>query len=170
MINKKMIVATLATGLVGSGVFNTVSTFAAEQTKDVPVSYNSMTAIPDPENPNSPDYVINVPASITFTDENKDIDATVTMTEVSGAKYQGTKSADVSVASQNGYKLKNGGNKEIRYELRYKNNLMTGTNTSQLLSTMSKDSDKAMGSAKMIGSATATGNYVDTLVYTVASK
>lgn len=167
MINKKIVALTLAAGLASSGILSSVSAFAAEQTKDTPVSYSSAQNIPDPENPDAPDYVVNVPASITFTDNNKTIDTTVSMTNPDGSVYAGAKSAGVKVASKNNYKLKNG-NHEVDYKLTYAGNVMSAV--AQNIGTLNKTSNSVAGKAQLVGTATATGNYTDVLTYTVTSN
>lgn len=167
MINKKMVALTLVAGLAGSGMLSSVSAFAADQTKDVPVSYSSSTSIPDPQNPQAPTYVVNIPASITFTDANKKIDTTVSMTNPDGTDYVGQASASVKVTSKNNYKLKNG-NHEVDYKLMYAGNVMSAG--VQNVGTLSQNNKVASGTAQLTGTATTTGNYSDVLTYTVSSN
>lgn len=169
---KKLLALSLATGVVGAGLLANVSAFAAEQPAEQPhntvkVSYSSSVGIPDPDDPENPDYVISIPAAIVFSDEKNSVDASVEMTNLDGTAYAGEKQADVSVTSKNQFKLKNG-SREVNYDLKYGQNIMSVTNTK--VGTLSKTNLKVKGSADLQGSATATGNYTDVLTYNVVNK
>lgn len=168
MINKKMVALTLVAGIAGSGVLSSASVFAAEkQEKPVRVSYSNTQSIPDPSDPDNPAYVVNVPAAITFTDNNKEIEANVSMTNPDGTQYAGESQAVVKVSSDNDYKLQNNGD-ELAYTLKYDGKVMT--NKDGNVGTLNKTNTTISGKANLPKTSTATkvGVYTDRLVYSVS--
>lgn len=160
MTNLGLIAMTLG-GVIGTG---SVQVLAAEQGQDTPVQYTNTKGIPDPDDPTNPDYVINVPAAISFTDEEKEIDASVTMTAPNGTKYAGDKSANISVTSKNNYKLTYKDD-AIGYKLAYNGKLMS--DTEQVVGTTNKTEFEVEGKADLVGKAKHKGLYTDTLTYKV---
>ncbi len=81
------------------------------------IYYNGKNIV-DPDNPLEPDYVITVPADLSFTEEERRIDASVSMNNLKGQRYSGVKKARVTVESKNNYALEHTDNfKRISYTL-----------------------------------------------------
>ena len=186
MFKKSLLYVTLAStilGTVGSATVFAATDSPQDGTKDVEVTYKNIDGIPDPENPT---YIVTVPASIRFTDENRRVDTQVSLTDPEGNPYEADKKVTVSVFSANDYLLKNEGNKgngNKADEMVYK--LITGTQTtekgthengqlvtndneqSMLVGTLSSEVQTITGYAVLEGEAENIGTYEDTLTYTV---
>lgn len=136
-----------------------------------PVTYDNSNSIPDPDNPGNPQYSLNIPSSIVFTDTAKSVKADVTLkkatTDVGAYPAFGI---DVTVASTNAFKLKMG-NDELDYALVYDGKSMNATDNTVGSFAANLTSDTTIqGTANLIGTATKTGTYTDTLTYTFTKK
>ena len=151
--------------------------FAEETTKNIRVFYYNAKNIIDPDNPLNPEYVISVPAELNFTEEERRIDATVSMNDLKGRRYSGEKKAKVTVKSKRNYALEHTDNfQRIDYTLvKYdsKNNGTILTNTKPDVGVFDKTNTLVSGEA-VLGVATIAkkniGTYTDVLTYTVTSQ
>ncbi|WP_207694804.1 hypothetical protein DOK67_0000734 [Enterococcus sp. DIV0212c] len=150
---------------------NMSTTLAVENKKKIPVTYNNINDITDPENPKEPEYIITVPASIIFTDKRKEIDTTVLMTNLDGTKYDGEKSSTVEVFSKNEFKLVNG-KAQVAYKLvtiddQGKEKLVTNNNNQ--IGIFNKKRDSVKGLARLVEMPNRRGWHSDVLTYRVIS-
>lgn len=163
MNKKNLSLSLLAVGLLLPSALAPVA--AKEGTGTTPVTYDNRNYIPDPENPDSPEWAVAIPTSINFTDDNKEIDASVELVTRGPNGKLPTDSVKVSVQSANGYKLKNGV-EEISYKLTYDATL-SGTTKSDI-AILTSSATKKTGTA-ILGSEVAKtrGAYTDRLTYTI---
>lgn len=170
----KKVLTMLAVGLgVSGGLFGTVNAFAAsaEGQRDIPVTYTGQDTIPDPDNPESPQWQVGITKGIHFTDDKKNVDLSV---ELQDTNYQPNMDTnlrvDVSVKSANGYDLKKGLQK-VEYEVSY-DSVMNKNDSKQLIGTLigGAGTYKKTGSAKLLGSSNELGRYEDTLTYFVQKQ
>lgn len=164
---KKLFSGALAVAMVGTMVATPV--FAKEKSDTTPVSYNNVKQIPDPENPDNPDWAVTIPSSITFTDDIKEVDASVELVSVNNASITGVSDVKVSVRSQNGYKLELAGKADpVAYTLQY-DSVLSGSSDTEIASLSgTPGSTKKEGTAKLVGTATQSGDHTDVLTYTVS--
>lgn len=166
MKTKKIIAAMMVVGLMAPATIAKV--FATDGTGETPVTYDNRTYIPDPDHPDAPEWAVTIPSSISFTDDNKDIDTTVELVTLRDGAVLPAQDITVSVTSQNNYKLKNG-SAEISYKLIYGQKEMSKdvTEIAKLKDTVSKQSGHAvLGNDKT----PARGSYTDTLTYTISTS
>lgn len=163
MNKKKILLGTLLLGTMMTTSFGTV--LAAPGTGETPVAYDNRNDIPDPENPDTPEWAVTIPSAITFTDDNKVIDASVELVAKGSSTTLPTDDISVTVESLNNYKLKNGAD-EISYKLKYGGTEMSDTVTA--VATLNDTAPTKSGQA-ILGSesASARGTYSDTLTYTI---
>lgn len=160
---KKLLVSVLTAGMVITATTGNV--MAADQTGITSVTYDNRNNVPDPENPDTPQWAVTIPSAVTFTDDNKIIDASVELMAKNGGSLPIT-DVTVTVASANNYKLKNGGD-ELGYKLIYADTTMTDVNTeaAKLKESNTKQEGKAVLGGDM---ASVRGSYTDTLTYTIS--
>ena len=166
---KKRIIA-LAICAASTSMLSGVTAFATTGSKTVPVTYNASTSIPDPNNPGAPTYQVVIPSAISFTEVNKPVDASVSITDGTdkATPYKGNDTVKVQVKSTNGYKVKLAdGSDELNYSLAYGANTMAGVNTNQEVGQLTKTKTSIKGQATLKDAATKTGVHTDTLTYTV---
>ncbi|MGN0348994.1 MAG: hypothetical protein ACI4DR_05615 [Roseburia sp.] len=176
MINKKMkttLVGALALTLALSG--SALQVAAADRETTVPVSYSNTKDIPDPENPDNPDWVVRVPSSIEFTETRREVDASVELIEKTATGLQTGKTVTVSVKSNNSYKLMNDDQSaSYDYTLSYTNtnsgNPLSGGDYAVIGTFTSIDKVKKEGRAKFDKNVTKVGSYTDTLTYKVSTN
>lgn len=143
---------------------STLGVSAAEETGNTQVSYNNQNAIPDPENPADPDWVVTIPSSIVFTDASKEVDASV---ELVKKTVLSTNDVTVTVESANNYHLELGaGDDAVSYSLTYDGKLMTDTNKE--VAVLNSTNTKKAGKATLTGNAAKSGLHTDILTYTVS--
>lgn len=171
MINKKMMGTVVALGMMlAGGTIANAQTRAMTQTGVTPVTYDNRTVLPD----DNAQYGMVIPTAISFTDEDKNADATVEIVGINGYDLDGDwieLEVTTKVTSLNGYTLNNG-NKKIPYSLQMNGN--TGpfaSNTSEQEITTKfgvgqNREKKVQGTATLTGKATEKGQYSDTLTYT----
>ena len=153
-----ILVAAMATAMLGTTVLAETGTATTD------VSYNNTNQIPDPDNPEDADWAVEVPSSIVFTDDVKEVDATVRLVATEGGSIEGVSNIDVTVVSDNGYELQlSGGADPVAYTLTYDQQ----TANSETVGTLSTENNTISGKAVMTGTATQSGNHTDTLTYTV---
>lgn len=146
-----------------------------------PVAYDNSSNIPDPDNPTNPAWTVQVPSSITFTDNAKKVAANVSMQTVNDGTMP-TYDVEVMVASTNGYKLQLGTTnaKTLDYDLQYQKTdgslqsikALSGTDfkTAATIGKFPQNSTSGKtieGYAILTGTATETGRYSDQLTYTL---
>lgn len=153
-----ILVAAMATAMLGTTVFAETGTATTD------VSYNNTNQITDPDNPEDPQWAVEVPSSIVFTDDVKEVDATVKLVATDGGSIEGVSNVSVTVASDNEYELElAGGADPVDYTLTYSGqDANSGT-----VGTLSTETNTISGKAVMTGTATQSGNHTDTLTYTV---
>lgn len=152
-------------------------TSAEGTTKSVRIFYSNAKNIIDPDNPLNPEYVISVPAELNFTEEERRIDATVSMNDLKGRRYSGEKKAKVTVKSKRNYALEHTDNfQRIDYTLVKYNSENKGTiltNTKPDIGILDKTNTVVTGEAVLGVSTIAKkniGTYADVLTYTVTSQ
>lgn len=118
-MKKKETLYRVAVGLLILSFFPPLTqVFAAEETKSIRVFYYSGKNVNEPGNTLDPEYVITVPAALSFTEKNRRIDTTISMNNLKGERYSGLQKARVTVESKYGYNLENPANfKSISYSL-----------------------------------------------------
>ena len=143
------------------------------------VSYDNTNSIVDPGNPNNPQWSVNIPSTIKFSDENKKVGADVELVKINNGTIP-TNGVSVKVASAKGYKLDIKGEDAMKYALEYTKtdgalaqfnsdrNPTAGTKAE--LDTLTETKPKVVGYAVMRGTATKVGAHTDTLTYTVEVK
>lgn len=156
------------------------------------VSFDDRNIIPDPDNPESPDWGVQIPSTVKLTKDNvgatNGIEVNLKMVTMA---VDGTLTDDkvhVYVASKNIYKLKDATDttKQLRYGIGYTKSGTMGadvtitdktTNASEYLkvaefSGAKTDSTKAeaKGKAYLLQTPTKSGNLTDTLTYIVSTK
>lgn len=149
----------------------TLVSFAEEIEKEVSITYWNAKIIEQPE------YMVAVPADLLFTKKDKRLDTTVSMYDLEGKPYTGTKAATVRVKSKNNFKLTQSEDfLSIGYTL-VKSNASgreTGvTNTLNEIGTLNKDQPKIKGYAYLGSTSIAEKNigiYEDLLTYTIEAK
>ncbi|MBY0757208.1 hypothetical protein K5V21_17390 [Clostridium sardiniense] len=161
---KKKILA-LAICAASTSMLSGVTAFAATGSQTVPVTYDASTSIPDPDNPGAPTYQVVIPSAISFTEVNKPVDASVSLTEGAdkNTAYTGESKVNVTVASANGYKVQLADDTDkLDYTLAY------GANTNNAtVGQLTKTNTTIKGQALLKQAATKTGVHTDTLTYTV---
>ncbi|WP_086314458.1 hypothetical protein A5821_002029 [Enterococcus sp. 7F3_DIV0205] len=183
-MNKKETFYRVATGLFILNLFPLATqVFAAEETKSVRVFYYNGQNVKEPGNTLNPEYVITVPASLSFTENERRIDTTISMNNLKGERYTGLQKARVTVESKYGYNLENADNfKSISYSLiKYDSSGQKGTvlqNTTPPggekaeIGEFSKD-NTVVSSEAILGVTTVAkknfGTYADILTYVVES-
>lgn len=161
---KKLLLSALAVGLILPAAAGSV--IAAEKSETTPVTYDNRNYIPDPEHPDTPKWAVTIPSAINFTDENKEIDATVELVSKNGGSLP---SADITVevSSANAYKLING-SESIDYKLNYNGTTMiNGTN--ETVAVLNGTGLIKQSGVAVLGEVTVStrGKYSDILTYTV---
>lgn len=144
----------------------TLGVSAAEGKGTTNVSYNNQNEIPnpDPTDPTNPEWMVTIPSSIVFTDDNKEIDASVELVEKTGMPAN---PVSVSVESKNAYNLQlTDSSDPVSYTLSYASKLMSATETK--VADLTATSPKQEGTAKLTGKATKAGVHTDVLTYTVS--
>ena len=135
------------------------------------VTYDNANDTPDPDNVDNPQWAVEIPSSINFTDDNKKIDADVKLKLVNGATSAAyPTSVEVSIKSAGGYKLTLADTTDpVAYVMQYgtvKGTLKTVTDAS--IGTLKPTSQETLfGQGVLKGTATKTGNHLDTLTYTL---
>lgn len=163
-MNKKRILATVMA--MGMLVQTTgVTALAASGSETTPVTYDNTSTVPDPDNPDSPQWAVTIPSAIAFSDDNKTIDASVELIAKNGATT--LPNVNVTVSSQKGYKLENATGDEVSYALKYGNKTMTNADTA--VATLTQGAAKSIGTATLGADASSSkrGTYEDTLTYSV---
>lgn len=147
-------------------------TFAAEQTRDVNVGYDS-SMIPDPDNPENPTWSVSVPKSFKFTDSYTSNEMKVTLNTISNGGLDVTKTAPISVKSANSFKLIGGAGGGIDYSLTYGGTAATGAEYNNIGSLQNVDGKRELvGTAALTDKtqlASADGSYTDVLTYRVST-
>ena len=153
-----ILVAAMATAMLGTTVFAETGTATTD------VSYNNTNQITDPDNPEDPQWAVEVPSSIVFTDDVKEVDATVKLVATDGGSISGVSNVEVTVASANTYKLElSGGADPVDYTLTYSGQ----TANNGTVGSLSESTATISGKAVMTGTAKQAGDHTDTLTYTV---
>lgn len=171
-MKKKML--TMAAALMAATAMTGVSSaFAAEGTKDVPVTYDNRNIIPDPDNPDNAEWGVVVPTAIVFTETVKERDADVELVGMNGhtiTELSDDFAATVKVKSKNGMLLQlTDGSDQVSYTLDYEGTGVTGKTDVDIASLTKADALKT-GKAKLAGEATKLGDHTDTLTYTVTGN
>ena len=166
---RKVVATALAMGMVlsSTGVVHAAAT-THTKTGTTPVTYDNRNFIPDPGNPDMPDWAVTIPSAINFTDDNKTIDASVELVSKNGGAIP-TNDVTVTVESANNYKLKEAkSNDEVSYKLIYDG--VTMTDVVKDVATLKGPDDTTKAGNAVLGSdkASARGSYEDTLTYTVS--
>lgn len=144
----------------------TLGVSAADSTGTTNVSYNNQNEIPnpDPDDPTAPEWMVAIPSSIVFTDDNKEIDASVELVKKTGMPVN---PVTVSVESQNAYNLQLTDNSDpVSYALSYGGKLMTSSVKD--VASLTEAAPKQEGTAKLTGKATKAGVHTDVLTYKVS--
>lgn len=167
---KKKLIALAIGASAATTLFSGVQAFALglEGSKSVPVTYDSSTSIPDPDNPTNPTYQVVIPSAITFTEVNKPVDASVSIKDGQDKSkpYVGSDTVKVSVSSQNNYKVTmNGSNDDLNYNLSYGAHTNDGS-----IGNLTQNNAEIKGQAVLKDPATKVGNHTDTLTYTVQTQ
>lgn len=149
-----------------------LNTKQADTTSDTDVTYDYTAPTPA-----EPQWYGVVPSSISFSDKAKDVDVPVSIVNEAEQKtpYTGSKSVDVKVKSDNGYKLKDakvsGGDIEYKLDKAGLNkDFFTADTTEQELGVLSKGQTSIISKAHLTGTAKKSGQYIDTLHYTFTEK
>lgn len=162
-------------------LFSTTA-LAAGSSRTTQVVYDSSSETPDPDNPTNPQWAVQVPTAIVFTDEagGRDANANVTLLKKGGATDFPTDKIKVEVASKNGYKLQlNGtaGVDDLVYSLDYEDTQMPQTKGSvdngtakTLLGHVNKSHEVITSTAHLRQDAMVTGTHTDTLTYTITKE
>lgn len=144
---------------------STLGVSASEGTGSTNVSYDNQNQIPDPDptDPTDPEWMVTIPSSIVFTDDNKEIDASVELVEKTGMP---AKPVTVSVESDNGYNLVlTDASDPVSYALGYGGKHMSAIET--MVAELTATNTRQTGTAKLTGKATKAGVHTDVLTYTV---
>lgn len=171
-MNKKVL-SLLAVGAITTSMLSGVVANAATGSKDVEVTYNNQNVITDPDNPGSPEWQVAIPSGINFTEDKKTADVGIELQNPDGTTYDGgTLSVQVSVQSENGYKLKKGMSSEVGYDLSYGDKTMVKqAATDEEIAILSESSTSKAGLAKLSDDvATELGKHTDKLTYTVEKQ
>ena len=127
--------------------------------------------------PSEPGWYGVIPTAITLTDTAKEVVADVSLVNANDVThktaYTGDKQVDVKVKSDNSYKLQDANvtGEEISYTLNKTDGTALASNsTEQELGTLSKATTKLDSKAKLMGQATKSGKYIDTLHYHFVEK
>lgn len=169
-MNKKILSLVAAGAITITAMSGGVASAAGvEGSKDVNVTYNNQNVITDPDNPGNPEWQVAIPSGINFTDTNKVVDTTIELQNPDGSVYSGDAlNVDVSVASQNDYKLIKGAS-SVGYTLGYGSKTMTTAD--QTIGTLSDTKTSEAGQARLGDDvATELGNHIDKLTYTVQKQ
>lgn len=156
---KKIGFLTSVVMLLGFTLFGTVVVFADA---NVPVIYHNYSEIPDPTKPDNPDWILQVPASIEFTNVYKEEDASIKLVK-RGAADLPTNGVKVEVQSTNAYKLKQTGAADVSYSLAYDTTLTGAAKTE--IGILTTDAPGKAGLAKLLGQGHKVGDYTDNLTY-----
>lgn len=166
---KLLLLSALTIGLVIPGMTATVSAAGTPGEGTTPVSYENRNYIPDPDNPESATWAVAIPSAINFTDENKEIDASVELVQLNGGDLP-TKDVTVTVESAKGYKLQSkvDSNAKLSYKLMYGTTEMSDTQKTVVKFT--SGSDQRQEGKAILGNdkASVRDTYTDTLTYTVS--
>lgn len=182
-LTKKLTLATLATVVGGTTTFGSVSALAVT-TGDapVPVTYNNMSIIPDPDQPQSTNWAVGIPSAIIFTDEKDSIDVPVQLYAYENGKPTDNLDAlknstpdlslQISVKSNSSYQLSNilgNNNQEYgEYELSYEGKPTYTGNSDNVIGTLHIMNKTVInGTAKLTNKATSEGYFQDILTYTI---
>lgn len=160
----KLLAAALAVGMMVP--MASTSAFAATKTGTTDVSYDNTNIVPDPGNPDNPDWGVSIPSSIVFTDANKKVDASVELVSINGGTLPAT-DVTITVASQKAYKLNTAANDdEMSYALIYGNKTMTAV--ANEVGKLKAGTVKVTGQAVLTGTAKKIGSHTDLLTYTIS--
>lgn len=162
MIKDKLLTLSMA-GAMSLGMATGV--FAAPVSDTVPVSYDNSKEIGVPT---EPDWAVQIPAAVVFTDTVKSVDVGVELIGKNGVALPTGIKAEVSVASANEYKMINAKNaSEVDYSVQYAGQApLTGAAATMFVE-LTETNLELDGTAKMNGVANTRGEYVDTLTYSV---
>ena len=164
---KRRILSGILVAAMATTMFATTA-FAAERSKEVPVTYNNTNIIEDPDSDEQlAKWGVSIPSSIVFTDEAKVVDTTVKLVpKGEEGSIADVENVVVSVTSDNQYKLTlEDGSDEVGYNLIYGENVNNGT-----VGTLDGTNVVSVsGTAELTGTATAAGEHTDTLTYTVTT-
>ena len=164
---KRRILSGILVAAMATTMFATTA-FAATSSKEVEVSYNNTDQITDPSEDNDPKWAVEIPSAIVFNDTTKEVDTTVTLVGINGGDLTDVENVTVTVESDNEYVLGLDGNKAtdpVAYSLLYNGTKMSST--SKTVGVLSESTTEAPGIARLLGTATQTGNHTDTLRYIV---
>lgn len=165
---KKLFLSALTIGLVIPGMAATAS--AKDGTGSTPVTYENRNYIPDPDDPDSPEWAVAIPSAINFTDDNKKIDASVELVQLNGGALP-TSDVTVTVKSAEGYKLKSSVKPEeaLSYKLMYGGKEMSASEMT--VAVFTSGGDKRQEGTALLGNDKASfkDTYKDTLTYTVST-
>lgn len=156
----------IAATIVAAVFMSVVPAHALSESGDTNVAYTNENNIPDPDNPYDPHWVVAIPSSITFTDENKRADASLELKPMRGYDLPNGGTIIVTVESTNGYALHAAGadKDSMEYTLSYEGKGMSSTEKEigDLVAT-----NKIAGTAVLDASATAKvrGAHTDILRY-----
>ncbi len=132
--------------------------------------------------PGEPGWYGVVPSAVTLTDANRGTGEVANVelknaTQVGGnyVPYDGGKTVEVFVKSNNGYKLNDGkGDPDVDYKMNYIDGLGTHDlvqdSTEQKIGEMNAHSTTINSHIDLVGNATRSGRYVDTLFYRFSEK
>lgn len=164
MKKKSLLVAVIATGMMLPSTFGTIS--AVEGKKEIDVTYDNRSEITDPDNPNGPEWAVTIPSAITFTDDAKEVDASIELVPMVTGGLLPDGNVVVTIESVNGYKLENANGDAVGYKMIYGTNEMTATNKEA--ATLTKIAPKQEGKAKLGNDKAPTrASYSDKLNYVV---
>ena len=166
---KKRILSGILVAAMATTMFATTA-FAAEAEGRTTVIYDNRKQITDPDHGNNPQWAVNIPSTIIFTDDDKEIATDVELTALNGSNIDATTVA-VTVTSTKDYVMSLGADKTddpVAYSLLYNDTVMSGEKAS--VGSLTGDGDKISGVARMTGTATKAGEHTDTLTYYASAK
>lgn len=165
---KKILLSTL----IGTTLMTTITggslAFAQgvgeQKEQTVKVSYESIAEIATGE------YMLVIPQTIDFKTNTDGVDLKIDLLNAKGdAAYEGGKSVNISIDSENNFKLKKGAD-ELSYSLTYEEGTFSTDNKSTTIKlSQQKSSTNGVARIKTNGSVK-TGKYLDTLTYTVQAQ
>ena len=165
---KRRILSGILVAAMATAMFATTAFAMEDNQAETKVSYNNTNQIPDPDDPEDPQWAVEVPSSIVFTDDIKEVDATVKLVATEGGSISGVSGVNVAVASAHKYKLElAGGADPVEYTLTYSGQTANSGTVGTLAETTAEE---ISGKAVMTGTATQAGDHTDTLTYTVTKE
>lgn len=161
---KKRILSGILVAAMATTMFATTA-FAAEAEGRTTVIYDNRKQITDPDHGNNPQWAVNIPSTIIFTDNDKEIATDVELTALNGSNIEAT-TVEVKVTSTKDYVMSLGADNTddpVAYSLLYNDTVMSGEKAS--VGSLTGDGATISGVARMTGTATKAGEHTDTLTY-----